>query len=249
MKPSAETLAEKLIGHLTNIEKTRMRSEELFSQGYLVKRDIEIIYSGLFMDAITSFERFVEELFLYLLAEKITHSSSKVKPKATFDSIDFARSMIKGDKAYIDWFPYALTTKRAKVYFSDGLPFVGLDKLDKIKHTRLVNRLKAHARLQGQPPNPGPPQFPSVPASKDKRINKSIERFMIIRNVLAHKSKHAFKAFQNEVISATPLSTREKQPIGYLRGRHSTTPINMTRYEQIISEIQFIATLITSQRL
>jgi hypothetical protein len=111
--------------------------------------------------------------------------------------------------------------KRAKAYFTDGLPFHGLDK--------------------GR-------DLTLIP-SLDKRIRDSIEKFLIIRNALAHKSKYSYKRFESEIIGGTALSNRERKSIGYLRGQHSSVPAIITRYEQIISEIRFISILITSKKL
>src|SRR5688572_26488899 len=128
MAKPAQELSTSLTSHLANIEKTRKRTEELFVNGDLVRRDIEIVYSGLYMEAITSFERFIEELFMSLLCNRVAHSSKRVKTRVTFESIDLVRAMLVGERSYIDWLPYHYTIKRAKAYFKNGLPFIGLDK-------------------------------------------------------------------------------------------------------------------------
>ncbi len=220
MPQPAETLSQNFLSHLADIEKTRKKSEELFAKGHIVRRDINIIYSGLYMDAITSFERFIENLFHSLLSHKVVHQSKRVKPKIKFESEELSITILKGERSYIDWFPYDITMKRAKACFKDGLPFCGLDK--------------------GRNP-----ALPSI----DKRVLKSVEKFVIIRNVLAHKSTHSFKRFEDKIIAETALSTREKKPIGYLRGYLITTPTPVTRYEQLISEMKYIAQLITSRTL
>src|SRR5438309_2089669 len=76
----ADVLSNRLISHLSNIEKTRRKSEDLFSQGRLVYRDLELIYAGLFLDSVTSFERYIEELFIGILTTRCRHESKKVKP-------------------------------------------------------------------------------------------------------------------------------------------------------------------------
>ena len=52
--------------------------------GTIVRRDIEQIYKGLYLETVCSFERFLEDLFLGLLVGRITHPSSSVVPRVTF---------------------------------------------------------------------------------------------------------------------------------------------------------------------
>ncbi len=220
MANSAKTLSNKLISHLANIEKTRKKSEELLKGGILANRDVDVIYSGLYIEAVVSFEKFIEDLFIDLLSKRVKHSSIKVKPKIYFKSATLARNVLLGERSYIDWLPYEkFTKKRAKRFFKNGLPFTGRD-----------------IRLET-----------STQPSIDKRIEKSSENIFIIRNVLAHKSEQSFKRFQKEIISSSVgLHSKEKKPIGYLRGIHSHHPIPTTRYEQIINEMKFISVLLTS---
>lgn len=102
-----------LISHLNNIDFTRKKMETLFDKNLIVKRDIEIIYGGLFLDALTCFENFIEELFVNLLIVGSHHSSS-IRPKHTFNSTRSCREIIYAGKRYVDWFPYDLTLKRSE---------------------------------------------------------------------------------------------------------------------------------------
>lgn len=214
---------DQLVSHLTNIDKTRKKSEALYRNGQLVNRDVDLIYSGLFIEAVTSFEKFIEELFTSLLTNEFAHPSKKVKSIASFASISIARKMIHGERLYLDWLPFEkYTKKRAKAYFKKGLPFTGLDKLINV----------------------------NLIPSNDKKIERITERISIIRNVLAHKSKQSWSRFENEIINKSgALHSREKNPPGYLRGLHTSHPIPQTRYEQIILDIKQIASLITSKQL
>ena len=220
MANSAIEISKKLVSHLANIDKTRRKSESLLNSGELVNRDIELIYSGLFIEAVTSFERFIEDLFILLVSQKVTHPSKRVKPYTTLKSTVIARHILHGERQYLDWLPYKrYTKKRAKAFFINGLPFTGLDSGD-----------------------------PAI--NLDKKVETITERISIIRNVLAHKSVQSFNRFRNKIIeSSGPLRLREKSPIGYLRGLHSVHPNVTTRYEQIIDEIKYISILLTSKKL
>lgn len=123
----------KFVGHLKYMEKTRTKLEKLKSQRIIVKRDIEQIYSGLFLDVICSFEDFIENLFIGLLVGRLIHSSPNIIPRVNFKSDRVARDVVLGGMNYVDWFPYRLTEKRAKAFFRRGLPFTMLDRNDKEK--------------------------------------------------------------------------------------------------------------------
>lgn len=223
MAKSAIILSNKLIGHLANIEKTRKKSEELLRSGTLTDRDVNLIYSGLFLEAVVSFEKFIEDLFTDLLSKKVNHPSKKVKPITFFQSSIIVRDVLLGERLYLDWLPYnKFTSKRATRFFQNGLPFIGLDNL---------------IAINTQP-------------SIDKKVENITEKISIIRNALAHKSVHSLITFEKKIISSSSaLHSREKTPIGYLRGLHSSHPAPTTRYEQIINDIKYISVLLTSKKL
>ncbi|HLP49731.1 MAG TPA: hypothetical protein VK154_02545 [Chitinophagales bacterium] len=127
MPKDASLLAKEFIAHLKNIEHTRAKMEELFSQRKIVKRDIELVYSGLFLDAVTSFERFIESLFVQLLCNKATHQSRKIKGTLTFTSEKQCRTIINAGEKYVDWLPIEKTLNRANIFFDDGEPFVRVE--------------------------------------------------------------------------------------------------------------------------
>ena len=120
-----------LIGHLRYIEQTRSKTERLHQEGYLVRRDLELVYAGLYLDAITFFENFIEDLFIRLLVGTVAHPSRLVVPKITFKSPVTCRNIVYGGRSYVDWFPYRQTQERAEIFFQKGLPFTGLRDSDK----------------------------------------------------------------------------------------------------------------------
>lgn len=120
-----DRLVKEFVGHLNDLERTRKKVESLFQQGSLNKRDIEQVYKGLFLDAISSFEYSVEELFIRILSGRV-FNNKKVKIK----SLVTARKIIFAGKNYVDWLPYDYTKKRARIFFSSGAPFTNLDRDD-----------------------------------------------------------------------------------------------------------------------
>jgi hypothetical protein len=125
--------ANRFISHLSYVEPTRSKMESYISQNSIVRRDIELIYMGLYLEAVCSFERFVEEIFIGLLVGRISHSSPDVVARVHFRSDIIAREVVLNGNRYVDWLPYEHTESRAKAYFRNGKPFTLLNPVE--KHT------------------------------------------------------------------------------------------------------------------
>jgi len=130
MARASTTLVDQLVTTMNSLEKTRSKMETLLSAGSIVRRDIEQVYSGLFMKGITSFEYVIEALFVGLLVKQFD-PTSKIVTRVTFDSHSVARDVVFGGRNYVDWFPYQHTEKRASAFFRAGKPFTHLSKPDK----------------------------------------------------------------------------------------------------------------------
>lgn len=144
MAKGAPDIANELIGHLRRLDSTRRKLEALFSAGEIKRHDIEQVYVGLYLDAIVSFERYMEEIFLGYLTNRIA-LTSKVHPRVTFVSNIVAREVVLGGKSYVDWFPYDQTIKRADAFFRGGMPFRVLTNSDKNTIVRLMEIRNAMA--------------------------------------------------------------------------------------------------------
>ncbi len=127
-------LANKFINHLTALEMTRVKMEELLVRGELDLDDIEQVYSGLYLDIFTSFEGLLENLFFGLLLGKFTSVSPDIVPKVSAQSSPAAREILFIGKNYLEWLPYRRNTlQRAEACFENGIPFSRLDDGDKSK--------------------------------------------------------------------------------------------------------------------
>jgi hypothetical protein len=116
---------------MNTLEKTRARMEALLSSGVINRRDIEQVYSGLYMKGITSFEYVIEALFLGLLAGRYAPASAAIVPRVDFVSDVVAREVVFSGRNFVDWFPYDFTEKRAKAFFRAGRPFTYFDGVEK----------------------------------------------------------------------------------------------------------------------
>jgi len=115
------------------LEHIRKKQEILFSKGQIVRRDIEQVYAGVFLDAIVSFEALIEELFVGLLAGQVHLSRSKFNVRVKIQSHQVARDAVLRGRDYFNWLPYKNTRKIAEVFFTGGRPFTLLTK-DEEKH-------------------------------------------------------------------------------------------------------------------
>ena len=131
MPRPASSLSTKFVGHLKHLEKTRSKMERLIDENLLVRRDVEQVYSGLFIEAMTSFEQLIEDLFLGLLTSRLNCTVRNVVPRVVFNSDLIARDVVYGGRNYVDWLPYKQhTEKRAHAFLRNGLPFTSLDNAD-----------------------------------------------------------------------------------------------------------------------
>ena len=135
----------RFIGHLNALEVTRKKVEHLYSSGKLVRRDIERIYEGLYLDAITSFEATLETLFIAYLTGGL--SKRGVVPRVKVRSPMVARDiLLGGERRFVDWLPYDKTESRAKAFFRGGRPFTDLndDKKRILRHIIKIRNAIAH---------------------------------------------------------------------------------------------------------
>lgn len=138
MPRPASNLAVAFIGHLKYLEKTRAKIEALAARGAVVRRDAEQVHVGLYLDAITSFEHLIEDLFIGLLVGRIRCASQVIAPRVSFQSDRVARDIVFGGRNYVDWFPYGNAEQKARAFFRKGLPFTGLDRTDKTQLEQLL---------------------------------------------------------------------------------------------------------------
>jgi len=170
---------------------------------HLRRRDIDQVYEALFMNMITSFEAFLEDLFVGLLVDGqgFTTSARGFARRTTIRTWRIAREMVIGPGGqYADWLPLKRTKDRANLFFRGGKPFTGATPAD----DRLIGRL------------------------------------LVIRNVIAHRSRFSQKKFETVALSGTFLPPRDRNPAGYLRSPFRANPYQ-TRYENLAADLLLLA--------
>ena len=122
MKP----LYKKLRTKFRMLECTRNKIENLYSTRSIVLRDLQSLYSGLFINVVTEFEAFLESHFIYSLSG----ASKASKPRVLINRRTVAYDILRGERSYVDWLPYRFSVKRADRFFKGGHSFSILDKTD-----------------------------------------------------------------------------------------------------------------------
>jgi hypothetical protein len=201
MSASSDDLYRNFLRQIQKSAWTLKNINAAYQRNYIVRRDVGQAYEAIFLQAVVSFELFVEDLFLGLATNSVTHPRPCV-PHVTFPSVDIARRIV-GRGRYIDWLPLSRTLEKAKIFFDDA----------------------------GNP-------FPCLSGVQLEEV----ERTLLIRNVIAHKSTHAYAAFQRKVVSGLMLPPRKRDLLGYLQYPHTA---NATKYDYHIGELSRAAFLLS----
>ena len=122
----ALNLHDKFVGHLRYLNATRTKIERLYEKQELVDRDVDQVYAGLFLEAITSSEQLIDDLSIGLVVGSLSISTS-VASRVSISSSKVAREVIYGHAGYVDWLPYSRTEEIANRYLRRGRPFTSLD--------------------------------------------------------------------------------------------------------------------------
>jgi hypothetical protein len=144
--PNANAELGKFQRSLQRLDYTRDRMERLFSRGQIRKVDLDSVYEALFLRAVTSFEAFLEDLFLAILAGRAQYGRQRVRVLMSVSSRDDLMQILLQGNAFMNWLPFSNTEKRAKLYLRDGRPFTDLDDGDKsqLKTITVIRNAIAH---------------------------------------------------------------------------------------------------------
>jgi hypothetical protein len=109
----------------------------LLDEGMLRAREINLLYESIFLRAVTIYEVFCEELFYKLLSAEVSYPKSKKIASRVQQCDDIEQLVLYGER-FLEWIPFAKTTKRTGVFLRDGRPFSLLEKDDKDKIHRIT---------------------------------------------------------------------------------------------------------------
>lgn len=132
---------------LQRLNFTRHRMEKLFSEGAISRNDLHSVYEALFLRAVTSFEAFLEDLFVAILVGRAQYTRDRrVKVLMSASSRETLRQILLQGDAYMNWLPFGHTENRAKLYLKEGRPFSELTAGDKsiLKTITVIRNAIAH---------------------------------------------------------------------------------------------------------
>jgi hypothetical protein len=113
------------------------------------------MYEILFLGGFTTFEAFLEEVFLDLLvARRGRADHSLAIPRVTVKAVPIARELVFGlGRKYADWLPFERTVDRARMFFRGGRPFatVGVGQRELVDKAHVIRNAIAHqSRYSGE---------------------------------------------------------------------------------------------------
>jgi len=194
----ATRLSTELIGHFRSLEMTRSKMEQLLVQGAIVRRDIEQVYAGLYLDALTQFELLLETLFLGLVTSRIASGFPGFGNRVPTMSDRVARSVVLGPRPYVDWLPYDNTEERAEVYFNHGLPFTSLSDADKSQLSRI--------------------QFTRNAIAHKSRYSKRRFESSVIAGATLMRRERTPTGYLRSVYRSAPTENRYQEFVGHMSG-------------------------------
>jgi len=149
--PQAAELFAAFDRRVRGLDATRRRIDALATDGELSRRAAEQVYESLFLSCFTSFEVFLEDVFLALL---LTGGGTKAIPRLDVNSLTVARELVvgPGPKKYVDWFPYERTIERADIFFRGGRPFTNVQapQRDILNKAQTIRNAIAHRSRHSQ---------------------------------------------------------------------------------------------------
>ena len=116
---------------IDTLNKIREKQENLFNKNLIFRRDIEEVYSAIYIDVLVSLEALIEDLFIGLLTGQISSRHIKTKAKINVKTTKIARDIVYHSRNYFNWLPYENTERYAMIFFYKGGPFTLLNKDEK----------------------------------------------------------------------------------------------------------------------
>lgn len=146
MQRVATDLLKALQRQYVRAEKTAQRVDALLSSRKLTEYDADQIYSGIFLSAFVTYERFIEEIFIGYLLGKVSPHKSKLKTLLVIPNREVAITILSGDRNYVDWLPFSRTRDRAATYFVGPTPFatIGSTELQMMDELSIIRNALAH---------------------------------------------------------------------------------------------------------
>lgn len=122
--------------------------EALYAARQIALRDLHSVYEALFLRGVTSFEVFLEALFLAIMRRRVKYPRRRgVGLRMTPASDKALWDILLQTGKYLQWVPFKHTEDRAKLYLAEGRPFSDLTDGDRstIKTITTIRNAIAHS--------------------------------------------------------------------------------------------------------
>ena len=138
-------LYNKINARFIALNRARVKVDTLRAKRALSRREQELIYGGLFLNAVALSEALFEDLFFGILIGKFG-GVSKVSPRINLKSLKTATMFVYQARPYMTWLPFENTERLAKIYLKGGLPFTLLvqPEKDKLEIAHYIRNAIAH---------------------------------------------------------------------------------------------------------
>jgi len=123
---------------IRRLERTRLRFEDMLTSKRVPKRDVELVYEGLFLRAVVEFEDLLELRFFEILNGRLHGGKMRIKPKVSAKTASVMRDIVHGGNDFVKWLPFKETETRAKRFLRGGRPFSLLNDDDRSKLARIL---------------------------------------------------------------------------------------------------------------
>lgn len=122
---TAATLSQRFGRQVNRLLAVRSGSEAAFASGALRRTDIDHIYESTFLDLVSYFEIFIEDLFFSCILGKA--ALLDVKPTIEFPTRRLAEILSSGShRGHATWSKMQDVFGRAEIFLRDGRPFTRL---------------------------------------------------------------------------------------------------------------------------
>lgn len=132
---------------LERADSARARMEFLFVNRSINLGDIHSVYEALFLRGVTSFEFFLETLFIGILSGKLQYPRSRVRLRMEVTNQQALLDILLQNSSYLQWTPFQHAERRARLYLVGGRPFTELNDGDRsiIKTVTVIRNAIAHS--------------------------------------------------------------------------------------------------------
>ncbi|MCL5127134.1 hypothetical protein [Algibacter sp. L4_22] len=127
----------------------RMEKANASNNAYILDKDLNLFYDGMFLKSVTLFESFVEEFFIGLLYDKYQLSTKKKIQKHIFKDRKLVLNFILNGKPFLDLLPLHKLEKNTKVFYKDDNPFSNIPSASKtvLNHIFIIRNAIAHSSV------------------------------------------------------------------------------------------------------